>query len=102
MLDINTHNDIGCTGIKLTLLSLPKELEIANHSATEAQRKLNNEIYIDRRSNGVVTCRQLRLSCKNWFAVRGILYKGILARSPWCSRRRRTDETDINTSVAID
>ncbi|GFU97255.1 uncharacterized protein TNCV_162711 [Trichonephila clavipes] len=37
-----------------------------------------------------------------WFAVRGILYKGTLARNPLCSRRRRIDETDISTRVAVD
>ncbi|GFV87980.1 hypothetical protein TNCV_782601 [Trichonephila clavipes] len=34
--------------------------------------------------------------------MREILYKGILARSPQCSRRRRIDEDGINKSVAVD
>ena len=32
----------------------------------------------------------------------GILYKGVLARSPRCSRRRRIDEADSDTVVAVD
>ncbi|GFY07487.1 uncharacterized protein TNCV_5086721 [Trichonephila clavipes] len=35
-------------------------------------------------------------------AVRGNLYKGTLARNPRCSRRRRIDEADIRTPVAVD
>ncbi|GFT07797.1 hypothetical protein TNCV_1213941 [Trichonephila clavipes] len=37
-----------------------------------------------------------------WFVVREILYKGTLARNSWCSRRRRIDEADISTTVAVD
>ncbi|GFU76616.1 uncharacterized protein TNCV_1272651 [Trichonephila clavipes] len=37
-----------------------------------------------------------------WFAVKGILYKGTLARNPRCRRRRRIDEADIITPVAVD
>ncbi|GFV14291.1 uncharacterized protein TNCV_807231 [Trichonephila clavipes] len=37
-----------------------------------------------------------------WFIVRGILYKGTLARNPRCSRHRRIDEADISTPVAVD
>ncbi|GFX08058.1 uncharacterized protein TNCV_1237371 [Trichonephila clavipes] len=40
-------------------------------------------------------------SCR-WFAVRGILYNGTLARNPRCSSRRRIDEFDISTPVAVD
>ena len=36
-----------------------------------------------------------------WFAVRGILCKGITAHSPWCSRRRWIDEVDMSTPVAV-
>ncbi|GFV87122.1 uncharacterized protein TNCV_5113401 [Trichonephila clavipes] len=43
-------------------------------------------------------CRRSR----QWFAVRGILYKGTLACNPRCSRRRRIDEADISTPVAVD
>ena len=43
-------------------------------------------------------CSRRRL----WFCVRGILYKGVLARSPRCSRRRRIGEADSNTPVAAD
>ncbi|GFX43614.1 uncharacterized protein TNCV_510631 [Trichonephila clavipes] len=32
----------------------------------------------------------------------GILYKGILARNPRYSRRRRIDEANISTPVAVD
>ena len=42
-----------------------------------------------------------RRSCR-WFAVKGILYKGTLARRPRCSRRRQFDEADISTPVAED
>ncbi|GFW98823.1 hypothetical protein TNCV_2837841 [Trichonephila clavipes] len=31
-----------------------------------------------------------------------ILYKGTLARNPRCSRRRRIDEGDISTPIAVD
>ncbi|GFW22248.1 uncharacterized protein TNCV_1430021 [Trichonephila clavipes] len=37
-----------------------------------------------------------------WFAVRGILYKGTLARNPRGSRRRRNDEAEISTPVEVD
>ncbi|GFV25418.1 transposable element Tc3 transposase [Trichonephila clavipes] len=37
-----------------------------------------------------------------WFVVRGILYKGALALNPRCSRRRRIDEANISTPVAVD
>ncbi|GFV13079.1 uncharacterized protein TNCV_4714041 [Trichonephila clavipes] len=43
-------------------------------------------------------CRRSR----RWFAVRGILYKGTLARNPRCVRRRRIDEANISTPVAVD
>ncbi|GFX45812.1 uncharacterized protein TNCV_934511 [Trichonephila clavipes] len=43
-------------------------------------------------------CRRSR----RYFAVRGILYKGTIARNPQCSRRQRIDEVDIRTSVAVD
>ncbi|GFV53816.1 uncharacterized protein TNCV_1592391 [Trichonephila clavipes] len=39
---------------------------------------------------------------RRWFAVRGILYTGILARNPRCRRRRRIDEVDITAPVAED
>ena len=39
---------------------------------------------------------------KAGFAVRGILYKGTLAHSLRCSRRRRIDEADISTPVTVD
>ncbi|GFX04187.1 hypothetical protein TNCV_3973361 [Trichonephila clavipes] len=39
---------------------------------------------------------------RRWFCVRGILYKGILARSPRCSRRLRIDEAHNETRVAVD
>ncbi|GFU92176.1 uncharacterized protein TNCV_2530351 [Trichonephila clavipes] len=35
-------------------------------------------------------------------AVRGMLYKGTLARNPQCSRRRQTDEANISTHVTVD
>ena len=34
--------------------------------------------------------------------MRGILYKGTLARSPRCSRHRRIDEAGISAPVAVD
>ncbi|GFX79167.1 uncharacterized protein TNCV_4747511 [Trichonephila clavipes] len=34
--------------------------------------------------------------------MRGILYKSTLARNPLCSRRRRIDEADISTPVAVE
>ncbi|GFU79695.1 uncharacterized protein TNCV_4037021 [Trichonephila clavipes] len=34
--------------------------------------------------------------------VRGILYKGTLARNPRCSKRQRIDKADINSPVAVD
>ena len=37
-----------------------------------------------------------------WFAMRGIQYKGILARSPQCIRHRRIDKADISTPVAVE
>ncbi|GFU53669.1 uncharacterized protein TNCV_1470731 [Trichonephila clavipes] len=37
-----------------------------------------------------------------WFVVRGILYKFTLTRNPRCSTRRRIDEADISTPVALD
>ncbi|GFX43354.1 uncharacterized protein TNCV_4873741 [Trichonephila clavipes] len=43
-----------------------------------------------------------RRHSRQWFAVRGILYKGSLARNPRCSRRRRIDEADISVPVAVD
>ncbi|GFX34902.1 uncharacterized protein TNCV_2328421 [Trichonephila clavipes] len=43
-------------------------------------------------------CRRSR----QWFAMRGMLYKGTLARNPWCSRHRRIDQADICTPVAVD
>ncbi|GFT38074.1 uncharacterized protein TNCV_4103121 [Trichonephila clavipes] len=46
-------------------------------------------------------CQALCL-CRRWFAVRGILSKGTLARNPWCSRHQRTDEADISEPVAVD
>ncbi|GFX27958.1 uncharacterized protein TNCV_773431 [Trichonephila clavipes] len=39
---------------------------------------------------------------RRWFTVRGILYKGTLARNIRCSRRRRIEEVGISTPVAID
>ncbi|GFU65763.1 uncharacterized protein TNCV_5058971 [Trichonephila clavipes] len=42
------------------------------------------------------------LRSRRWFAVRGILYKGTLARNSRCSRCRRTDEVDISPPVAED
>ncbi|GFU35775.1 uncharacterized protein TNCV_1083411 [Trichonephila clavipes] len=32
----------------------------------------------------------------------GILYKGTLAHNPRCDRRRKIDEADISTPVAVD
>ncbi|GFW29740.1 uncharacterized protein TNCV_3936071 [Trichonephila clavipes] len=44
-----------------------------------------------------------KLKCnRRCFAVRGILYKGKLARNPRCSRRQRNNESDISTPVAVD
>ncbi|GFV47307.1 uncharacterized protein TNCV_4829631 [Trichonephila clavipes] len=43
-------------------------------------------------------CRRSR----RWFVVRGILYKGTLARNRRCSGRRRIDEADISTLVTVD
>ncbi|GFU41216.1 uncharacterized protein TNCV_1848131 [Trichonephila clavipes] len=43
-----------------------------------------------------------RRPCRQWLAVREILYKGTLARNPRCSRRRLIDETDISIPVAVD
>ncbi|GFT36324.1 uncharacterized protein TNCV_3464761 [Trichonephila clavipes] len=37
-----------------------------------------------------------------WFAEKGILYKGNLARNPRCSRRQRIDKAEISTPVAVD
>ncbi|GFX72967.1 hypothetical protein TNCV_2814071 [Trichonephila clavipes] len=37
-----------------------------------------------------------------WFVGRSILYKGTLARNPRCSRRRRIDEANTSTPVAVD
>ncbi|GFV90009.1 uncharacterized protein TNCV_4643491 [Trichonephila clavipes] len=34
--------------------------------------------------------------------MKGILYKGTLARNSRCSRRRRIDEADISTPEAVD
>ncbi|PRD31560.1 UNVERIFIED_CONTAM: hypothetical protein NCL1_23207 [Trichonephila clavipes] len=34
--------------------------------------------------------------------MRGIQYKSTLARNPWFFRRRRIDEADISTPVAVD
>ncbi|GFS63048.1 uncharacterized protein TNCV_3743081 [Trichonephila clavipes] len=34
--------------------------------------------------------------------MRGILYKGNIARNPRCRRRRRIDEVDISTPVVVD
>ncbi|GFU43631.1 hypothetical protein TNCV_4483111 [Trichonephila clavipes] len=39
---------------------------------------------------------------RRWFCVRGILYKGILACSPRCSRRLRIDEAHNETRVDVD
>ncbi|GFW83188.1 hypothetical protein TNCV_3237351 [Trichonephila clavipes] len=44
----------------------------------------------------------LALIRRRWFVVRRILYKGTLAPNPRCRRRRRIDEADISTHVAID
>ena len=35
-------------------------------------------------------------------AVHGLLFKGTLALCPRCRRRRRIDEVDISTPVAVD
>ncbi|GFU73641.1 uncharacterized protein TNCV_3969561 [Trichonephila clavipes] len=43
-----------------------------------------------------------QIEARRWFAVKGVLYKGPLARNPWYSRRRRIDEADISTPVAVD
>ncbi|GFV70353.1 uncharacterized protein TNCV_4797721 [Trichonephila clavipes] len=43
-----------------------------------------------------------RTYSRRWFVLRGILYKGTLARTPRCSRRRQIDEADISTPVAVD
>ncbi|GFU27572.1 uncharacterized protein TNCV_282931 [Trichonephila clavipes] len=39
---------------------------------------------------------------RQWFAFRGFLYKYTIACNPRCSRRRRIDEADISTPVAVD
>ncbi|GFV40512.1 hypothetical protein TNCV_2500391 [Trichonephila clavipes] len=39
---------------------------------------------------------------RRWFCVRGILHKGILARSPRCNRHLRIDEAHNETPVAVD
>ncbi|GFV75253.1 uncharacterized protein TNCV_295681 [Trichonephila clavipes] len=39
---------------------------------------------------------------RRWFAMRGILYKGTLARNPRCNRRQRIDEADVSIPVAVD
>ncbi|GFW38390.1 uncharacterized protein TNCV_1332431 [Trichonephila clavipes] len=39
---------------------------------------------------------------RRWFAVRRILYKGILEHNPRCNRLRQIDETEISTPVVED
>ncbi|GFX29384.1 uncharacterized protein TNCV_3997601 [Trichonephila clavipes] len=58
------------------------------------------------RGSRVVLVSERGLLChgrsRRWFAVRRFLYKGTFTRNPRYSRRRRIDETDISTHVAVD
>ncbi|GFY21732.1 DDE_3 domain-containing protein [Trichonephila clavipes] len=73
---------------------------------------LPSYVEIKRDSSEKITCLQSARQAvfsgaycrcyRRWFAVKGIRYKGILARSPRCSRRRRIDEADNNTPAAVD
>ncbi|GFV42431.1 uncharacterized protein TNCV_3646671 [Trichonephila clavipes] len=43
-----------------------------------------------------------KIRSRRWFAVRGILYKGTLARNSLSRRHQRIEEADISTPVAVD
>ncbi|GFW43268.1 hypothetical protein TNCV_1350311 [Trichonephila clavipes] len=52
--------------------------------------------------NAAIMVLQIEARSRRWFAVRRILYEGILARNPRCSRRLRIDKIDIVIPVTVD